>query len=118
MNHAAYIDALERSAKNLPGLLHDWATVDDELRLHYSEALLELLVTYDTARAVARPAEQQRLATAWAAFVKAVVRNASEISACMKFDPLEILQPASVSHPNPTPDAFEVAEPDDLSVAA
>jgi hypothetical protein len=38
-----FIEGLERSARELPGVLADWADLDDELRDEYTDQLLWLL---------------------------------------------------------------------------
>lgn len=98
MNLSSYIDGLTRSAQSLPALLLDWPTVDAELRAHYSEALIELLSMYESARRIARnTADQNQLHRAWRDFRAAVVRHATDIEALMSVNPFELLAPSSVS---------------------
>jgi hypothetical protein len=43
MNHDAYIDALKRSAARLPAVLAGWDQLDEDLRMHYADTMVELL---------------------------------------------------------------------------
>jgi hypothetical protein len=98
MNLAAYIEGLWRSAHNLPATLRDWAELDDELRGHYAEALIEQMAKQPMARQFAtRSLDQTLLAAAWGEFVQVIVRHANDITALMALHPLELLAPHSVS---------------------
>ncbi len=98
MNLPAYIDALERSAKNLPGVLLDWSSLDDELRAHYSEAMIELLSKHQQAtREVESSIVSLELGRAWATFMTGVVEHVWAIVEFMGFNPLELVAPPSVA---------------------
>lgn len=98
MNLAAYIDGLTRSARNLPGVLHEWAAFDADLQSHYAEALIEQLAMVGAARSAAVTSEERlRLQQTWAQFVAVVVRHAAELEASMGLNVFELLTPASVS---------------------
>jgi hypothetical protein len=119
MNLAAYIDALERSAQNLPSVLFEWAEIDDDLRAHYAESLVELLATHAEARRFAQaPGEQLRLSQAWGSFVYAVFTNARTIATLMELAPLDLLTPPSVSAAVPTAADALVEDDDCLPLAA
>lgn len=115
MNLNAYIDALDRSARNLPGVLLDWESLDGELRAHYAEAMIELLSRHQqAARAVSSPAERDQLGHAWVSFMNGVVQHLWAITDFMGFNPLELLAPATVAV-----DAFEPqSECSPLAIAA
>ena len=118
MNLSSYIGAVERSGRNLPGVLVDWAKLEEDLRLHYSEALIELLVGHSEAIRTARAgAERQRLANAWAAFVRIVVQHARDISALMELNRSTCLRSYSFAAAPNVPDAV-AEELDQLPVAA
>lgn len=98
MNLAAYIDALERSARNLPSVLFEWEQIDEDLQAHYAESLVELVASQVDARQVAQtPAEQATLSRAWNAFVYAVCANSRAITTLMGLSALDLLTPPSVS---------------------
>lgn len=110
MNLAAYIEGLWRSAQNLPATLRDWAGLDDVLRGHYAEALIEQMAKQPMARQHAtRGGEQMLLAAAWGEFMQVVVRHSNDIVALMELNPLELLAPHSVSASSP-PGADAVAD--------
>jgi len=99
MNLPAYIDAIQRTGQNLPGILADWAELEDDLRSHYSDSLIELISTHAEARgAFPGSAEQQNLAKAWDRFVSVVVGHAFSIFSLMGVNVLELLTPAFVTH--------------------
>lgn len=118
MNLNAFIDGLSRTTRNLPTLLVEWDTVEHDLRVHYADALVELIVSYETTRATAKSfAEIWSLQAAWSAFVRTVVQHAADVRALMDINPLELLAPAFVSGVSGAPDAVPNDEAD-LPVAA
>jgi hypothetical protein len=118
MNLSAFIDGLSRTTRNLPSLLVEWHTVDQDLRSHYADALVELIVSYESTRATAKSVgDVGSLQAAWSAFVRTLVQHAADLRALMDINPFELLTPASVSRLSGTPDAVPNEEAD-LPVAA
>lgn len=106
MNVTAYIDALERSAKNLPGVLLEWSSFDEDLRVHYSDAMIELLSQHAQAqREVESATQRAHLTRAWADFMGGVVEHVWAIVDFMGFNPLELVAPPSIALDTFEPDA-------------
>lgn len=105
MSLATYIDALERSARNLPSVLFEWEQIDEALQAHYAESLVELLATHAGAHQMAQtPPERAYLSAAWAAFVSVVVTNRRAIEMLMGQSTVaDLLKPPSVSIAEPPP---------------
>lgn len=116
MNLSAYIEALERSAKNLPGVLLDWDSLDEELRAHYSEAMVELLARHQQADREASSAERVQLGRAWSVFMTGVVQHVWAIANFMGFNPLELVAPSSVVVDSFEPASASASSP--LAIAA
>jgi hypothetical protein len=98
MNIPAYVESIERTGRNLPGVLADWENLDEDLRSHYGDSLIEVIMTHAEAEGVGEHSMQaERLRRAWDSFVPVMVAHASAIASLMGVSVFELLAPSNVT---------------------
>lgn len=101
-----YLRTLEHAAAELPSILHEWGTLDDDLCREYSDQLREILSAH---MEMSRRASDERRGPAFAiriAFATAKIRAmARDVACAMGFSVDQVLrtQTAGVELPNPPP---------------